>query len=137
MARSHISYPRKTFCLPEEVNRNFKLRSFLPTSTRTVGNYSCLDFLLGSVLYIFKNLQFQMPRINAANNVLSNQDLLDGSLLAIILAFLFSFLQGRTPSSSNVKLWPEDRTQNEIGIINNSERIIDKNAVDDIGMYFI
>ena len=69
--------------------------------------------------------------INAADNVLSNQDLLDGSLLAIILAFLFSFLQGRTPSSSNVKLWPEDRTQNEIGIIKNSERIIDKNAVDD------
>lgn len=68
--------------------------------------------------------------INAADNVLSNQDLLDGSLLAIILAFLFSFLQGRTPSSSNVKLWPEDRTQNEIGIIKNSEQIIDKNAVD-------
>jgi len=41
-------------------------------------------------------------------DVLSSQDLTDGIVIAFILAFLFTFLQGWSPSSFNVKLWPED-----------------------------
>lgn len=43
----------------------------------------------------------------SSSEVLSNRDILDGTLLAIILALLFAFLQGRL-SSSNIKLWPEN-----------------------------
>jgi len=46
-----------------------------------------------------------------ADDVLSNQDLFDGTILAVSLAFLFSFLQGRTPSSSNIKLWPSEESR--------------------------
>merc|ERR1712232_667233 len=48
-----------------------------------------------------------LPSLN--NDVLSSQDLTDGIIIAFILAFLFTFLQGWSPSSfNNVKLWPED-----------------------------
>ncbi len=44
----------------------------------------------------------------SSSDVLSNEDIFSGTILAFALAFLFSFLQGRTPSSSNIKLWPEE-----------------------------
>eukprot|EP00554_Chaetoceros_debilis_P016199 CAMPEP_0194123822 /NCGR_PEP_ID=MMETSP0150-20130528/56104_1 /TAXON_ID=122233 /ORGANISM="Chaetoceros debilis, Strain MM31A-1" /LENGTH=241 /DNA_ID=CAMNT_0038817247 /DNA_START=31 /DNA_END=753 /DNA_ORIENTATION=- len=47
-------------------------------------------------------------------DVLSNSDLFSGTIIAFLLAFLFSFLNGRTPSSSNIKLWRSARNpQNE------------------------
>jgi hypothetical protein len=52
---------------------------------------------------------------DAADNILSNQDLIDGSLIAVILAFGFSYLNGRTPSSSNVKLWPNEDDSERVG----------------------
>jgi len=61
-----------------------------------------------------------LPSFNiAVDDVLSNQDLMDGTIIAVALAFLFSFLQGRSPSSSNVKLWPEDRKENDYKLMNN------------------
>ena len=51
---------------------------------------------------------------DSADNILSNQDLIDGTFIAVLLAFMFSYLNGRTPSSSNVKLWPNDRAATDL-----------------------
>ena len=40
------------------------------------------------------------------DDVLSTNDLVIGTILAFALAFLASFLQSQTPSSSNILLWP-------------------------------
>jgi len=70
---------------------------------------------------LMSSIVSDLPPINiAADDVLSNQDLFDGTIIAIILAFLFSFLQGRSPSSSNIKLWPEDRKENDTFTLYNS-----------------
>lgn len=45
-----------------------------------------------------------------SDGVLSSEDIIIGAVLALSLAFLFSFLQGRSPSSSNIILW---RNQNQ------------------------
>lgn len=41
--------------------------------------------------------------------ILSNDDLMTGAFMAISLAFLFSFLQGISPSSTSFRLWPVDK----------------------------
>jgi hypothetical protein len=41
-------------------------------------------------------------------SILTNQDLITGAFMAVSLAFLFSFLQGISPSSSSFRLWPVD-----------------------------
>ena len=51
-------------------------------------------------------IRFASPDIDGG--VLSNEDVFIGTILAFALAFLFSFLQGRTPSSSNIILWNDN-----------------------------
>ena len=53
---------------------------------------------------------------NIENGILSNEDIFIGTILALGIAFLFSFLQGRSPSSSNIILWKD--TPNESDMTN-------------------
>jgi len=63
-----------------------------------------------------------LPSINiSSDDVLGNQDIIDGTIIAFLLAFLFSFLQGRSPSSSNVKLWPAEKS-NDSGSASTSKK---------------
>ena len=59
-----------------------------------------------------------------ADNVLSNRDLIDGTFIAVLLAVMWSYLNGRTPSSSNgdVKLWPSTNEDRDQDISNNGQR---------------
>lgn len=57
-----------------------------------------------------------------ADNVLSNRDLIDGTFIAVLLAVMFSYLNGRTPSSSNVKLWPSNNEDRDEDISYNEQR---------------
>ena len=43
---------------------------------------------------------FASPGID--DGVLSSEDIFFGTLIALVLAFVFSFLQGKSPSSSNI-----------------------------------
>ncbi len=52
--------------------------------------------------------------LSSSEDVLSNEDIFIGTIVAFALAFLFSFLQGRTPSSSNIKLWPQIGEKNDL-----------------------
>lgn len=56
----------------------------------------------------FETNIFASPGID--DGVLSNEDIFIGTILALILAFLFSFLQGKTPSSSNIILWRNEES---------------------------
>lgn len=58
-----------------------------------------------------------------ADNVLSNRDLIDGAFIAVLLAVMWSYLNGRTPSSSNgdVKLWPSTNEDRDEGISYNGQ----------------
>jgi len=50
--------------------------------------------------------------------ILSNQDLIFGTILAFSIAFLFSFLQGSAPSSFNLVLWrDEDREKKSTQLV--------------------
>jgi len=65
-----------------------------------------------------------------ADNVLSNRDLIDGAFIAVLLAVMFSYLNGRTPSSSNgdVKLWPPNQDISNNGQISDSQMGTGTNA---------
>ncbi len=65
----------------------------------------------------------------AVDNVLSNQDLTDGTVIAIALAFLASFLQGRSPSASNIKLWPGENRESELNDELNSVETVQTRSV--------
>lgn len=45
------------------------------------------------------------------DGVLSNEDIAIGALIAVALAFLFSFLNGRAPSSSDLILWRNNQNK--------------------------
>lgn len=96
------------------------LVSFLaPWSTLSHGRTSSLlhrNHLIfdGSYYATPSNL---MMTISPADNILSNSDLINGTIIAFLLSFMFSYLNGRTPSSSNIKLWPnEDEQGNRIEV---------------------
>jgi hypothetical protein len=48
------------------------------------------------------------------DDVFSTSDLVIGTILAFALAFLASFLQNQTPSSSNILLWPGRRNADDV-----------------------
>lgn len=96
------------------------LVSFLaPQPTLTLGRTSSL---LQRNYLIFYESNCATPSnlmmtINPADNILSNADLINGTIIAFLLSFMFSYLNGRTPSSSNIKLWPnEDEQGNRIEV---------------------
>jgi hypothetical protein len=61
---------------------------------------------------------------NMNDGILTSEDIFVGTILALAIAFLFSFLQGKSPSSSNIVLW-QDNTRIEEDKEVSNEKIFD------------
>jgi len=62
------------------------------------------------------------------DNVLSNRDIFDGVILALALSFLFSYLNGRTSSASDVILWssraqPDDSLSSQTTTVDRNDEV--------------
>lgn len=58
------------------------------------------------------------------DGILTSDDIFVGTILALAIAFLFSFLQGRSPSSSNIVLWRNNTRSDDDNEVSN-EKIFD------------
>ena len=76
-------------------------RSFFRRGARQLGNtpVNFQPVLARLDTKLMSSIVSDLPLINiAADDVLSNQDLFDGTIIAIILAFLFTLVKRRSPS---------------------------------------
>jgi hypothetical protein len=94
----------ESFITPNLKHRRLEPRDFYPPST------ICHEPHMNhrSILYSSTDVDVDIATAASTSGVLSNEDIFIGTILAFVLAFLFSFLQGRTPSSSNIVLWRDD-----------------------------
>jgi len=68
-------------------------------------------YLDGStVMEAFGSSSSLLTMTTVTQEVLSNKDIFDGVLLALVLSFLGAYLQGRNSSASDIVLWPTAMT---------------------------
>jgi len=73
---------------------------------------------------------FPVQQLSVGDEVLGSGDVIVGTGLAFALAFLASFLQGNTPSSSDIILWrrEENKNKDKTFIIDTGKTVVNNNA---------